>query len=252
MKRKEMRGIITSLITGFIGLTYGGISSVLHNRRHKALHKEVKTMETKSNIQHNKLIHLENSMVMYGVCSAEMLKNLINMVHGMCNTKTLHEKLFTGQLTAAYRWYINSHGNQGVQHYAIDSLLYLRMIKDNYVQMYNEFIKQLHIYAEAIRILVKGYLPILLITPLKLKEIFDAVKTTIRKMNPHYDIIKKRLHLYNVMKLFTFGIDRNKNLIIQFPVFIQPYTQQPLVLYQIETVPVPIIDLNTQADSYMN
>ena len=53
------------------------------------------------------------------------------------------------------------------------------------------------------------------------------------------------------MKLVTSGIDRNKNLIIQFPVLIQPYTQQPLVLYEIETVPVPIIDQNTQADSYM-
>ena len=40
------------------------------------------------------------------------------------------------------------------------------------------------------------------------------------------------------------------NLIIQFLVFIQPYTQQLLVVYQIETVPVPIIDKNTKADSY--
>ena len=37
-------------------------------------------------------------------------------------------------------------------------------------------------------------------------------------------------------------IDRDKNLIIQFPVFIQPYTQQLLIIYQIETVPVPFID----------
>ena len=29
----------------------------------------------------------------------------------------------------------------------------------------------------------------------------------------------------------------------------QPYTQQPLILYQLETVPVPIIDQNTQAHS---
>ena len=49
-----------------------------------------------------------------------------------------------------------------------------------------------------------------------------------------------------------FGIDKDKNLIIQFPVFIQPYTQQPLILYQIETVPVLIIDQNTQAQSYMH
>ena len=51
------------------------------------------------------------------------------------------------------------------------------------------------------------------------------------------------------MQLVTFGIDKNKNL-IQFPVFIQPYTQQPLILYQLETVPVPIIDQNTQAQLY--
>ena len=53
----------------------------------------------------------------------------------MHNTKTLHEKLFTGQLTSADRWYINSHSRQGVQHYAINSLLYLKMIKDKYVQI---------------------------------------------------------------------------------------------------------------------
>ena len=51
------------------------------------------------------------------------------------------------------------------------------------------------------------------------------------------------------MKLITFGIDKGRNLIIQFPVFIQPYMQQPLVLHQIETVPVPIIDQNRQAHS---
>ena len=38
--------------------------------------------------------------------------------------------------------------------------------------------------------------------------------------------------------------------VIQFQVFIQPYTQKLLVLYEIETVPVPIIDQNNQADSY--
>ena len=52
------------------------------------------------------------------------------------------------------------------------------------------------------------------------------------------------------MKLVTFGIDRNRNLIIQFPNFVQPYTQQPLTLYQLETVPVPIVDKNSKADSY--
>ena len=52
------------------------------------------------------------------------------------------------------------------------------------------------------------------------------------------------------MKLVTFGIDNQKNLIVQFPAFVQPYTQKGLIMYQIETVPVPILDRNEQAHSY--
>ena len=52
------------------------------------------------------------------------------------------------------------------------------------------------------------------------------------------------------MKLVTFGIDKETNLIVQFPVFVQPYTQNRLIMYQIKTVPVPILDQNEKAQSY--
>ena len=70
-------------------------------------------------------------------------------------------------------------------------------------------------------------------------------------MNPDYGLVTDRIHLYYDMQLVTFGINKNKNLIVQFPVFILAYTQQPLILYQMETIPVQIIDQNTQAQSYM-
>ena len=69
--------------------------------------------------------------------------------------------------------------------------------------------------------------------------------------NSDYNLIIDRLHLYNNMQLVTFGISKDKNLIIQFPVFIQPYTQQSLILYKLETVPVLIVNQNMQVHSYM-
>ena len=39
-------------------------------------------------------------------------------------------------------------------------------------------------------------------------------------------------------------------MIVQFLVFVQPDTQQQLILYPIETVPVPIIDQNKHTHSY--
>ena len=133
---------------------------------------------------------------------------------------------------------------------SINSLLYLRTVQDKYVSLYKELITQQCIYATAIRVLAKGYLPISLIIPLKLKKILNEVEIAERKTNLDYDLVIKRLHLCYDMKLVTFGIDKDRNLIIQFPVFIQPYTQQAHILYQIQTVPVPIIDQNKQAHSY--
>ena len=96
--------------------------------------------------------------------------------------------------------------------------------------------------------MAKGYIPNTLVMSLKLKEILSEVKTALWTNKPDYDLVINRLQLYYNMQLVTFGIDKDKNL-IKFPVFIQPYTQQPLILYQLETVPVPIIDQNTQAHS---
>ena len=59
----------------------------------------------------------------------------------------------------------------------------------------------------------KRILPISLKTPYKLQEIINLVKETLIKSNPDYDIVIKRLHLYYNMKLVTFGIDPERNLI---------------------------------------
>ena len=37
---------------------------------------------------------------------------------------------------------------------------------------------------------------------------------------------------------------------VQFPVFVQPYTQNTLIMYQIDTLSVPMLDKNKQAQSY--
>ena len=118
-------------------------------------------------------------------------------------------------------------------------------MQDKYISLYKELITQLKLYVPAIRILAKGYLPTTLITPSKLQEILAEVTKALQQTNPDYALVLDRLHLCYDMQLVTFGIDRKMNLVIQFPVFIQPYIQKPLILFQLETVPVPILDTNT-------
>ena len=53
-------------------------------------------MDGKTTIHCNKLIKLENSMLIYGVYNAKTLEKLINTVHHIHNTTSLHERLFAG------------------------------------------------------------------------------------------------------------------------------------------------------------
>ena len=124
------------------------------------------------------------------------------------------------------------------------------MEREKYAKIYERFINQLRMYSKAIRILSKGYLPISLLLPSTLNMILREVKVALQTTNTDYDLVVKRLYLYYDMKLVTCGIDDQRNLVIQFPVFVQPYTLQHLTLHQMETVPVQIVDKNKQAQSY--
>ena len=58
-------------------------------------------------------------------------------------------------------------------HYAINSLLFLTLIREKYVKIYEKFLEQLKMYAKVIKILSKGYLPISLLSPSKLEIILN-------------------------------------------------------------------------------
>ena len=95
--RKQKCGIITMLVSSFIGLAYEGISSFLHHKQNKALHKAVRTMDSKTTIHCNKLIQLENSILKYGIYNTETLENTVHNIH---NTTSLPKRLFAGQLSS--------------------------------------------------------------------------------------------------------------------------------------------------------
>ena len=184
-------------------------------------------MSNQVNMQHNKVMKLDNTMLMYGIYNAETLEKLIETVHEIHNATSSHEKLFAEHNHSLFRMLYTDA--LGIQQYATNSLLFLRIIQDKYISLYRELITQLCTYISAIRILAKGYLPNTLITPKKLQEILTEVKRSLHITNPDYTPVLDRLHLYYDMQLVTFGVDKDMNLIIQSPVFIQPYTQKPLI-----------------------
>ena len=75
VSNRQKRGIIITLQSSFIGLAYEGISSFLQQKCKNALHKAVNAMNNQANTQCNKLMKLDDTMLMYGVYSTETLKS---------------------------------------------------------------------------------------------------------------------------------------------------------------------------------
>ena len=78
-----LASVLGGIVSSVINLAYEGISGSLYHKRHKALHKAVVVMDKKTNIQCNRIPHLKDTMIMYGVYNSNTLKDLIDTVHRM-------------------------------------------------------------------------------------------------------------------------------------------------------------------------
>ena len=185
-----LASILGSIASKVISLAYEGISSFLHHKRHKALHKAVAVMNKKTNVQHNRIHHLEDTMIMYGVYNSDTLTDLIDTVHRLQHVTTWNEKTFTGKL---HDWMEIYSQDEGMHNYAINSVLFLTTVREKYVKMYERFIEELKLYSKAIRVLSKGYLPISLLPQSKLEKILREVRIAIAKSNKDYDLVLTRL-----------------------------------------------------------
>ena len=103
---------------------------------------------------------------------------------------------------------------------------------------------------DSIGILSTGHLPPLLFPPTVLDNITTNAIDLVCKSHPDYVLAIDHITEYYDMKLATFGVDTDGNMIVAFPVFVKDHTSKPKTLYEIETVKVPIPDHNKAADSY--
>ena len=89
-------------------------------------------MKEKTDLQHNRVSHLKDAMIMYSKYNSDMLMDLINTVHHMQNLTTWKEKMFVGTMT---EWLKKELAKPKDEYsYSIDTTLFLTMVREKYVQ----------------------------------------------------------------------------------------------------------------------
>ena len=79
-------------------------------------------------------------MIIYGVYNLDTLTELIDTVHRMYNTTMWKERTFAGRLNQWLELYLHQEGKH---HFAINSVLFLTMIREKHVKMYERFLEEI-------------------------------------------------------------------------------------------------------------
>ena len=243
--RRCFRSILAKAIPGLITLAIESVSSYIKGRQQQRINTAVEELRSDDNKIKNDLKQYRNELLMYGRYNLKSLRGIINTINA------LHKKQNNFEWAVKQKDFNFRKSDMNAVNYNFEVMMYLKNVREEHVVTYREEVKATRDHLDGIAIVTQGRLPRALISDNQLREILGKVDAMVKRNYPDYILAAKHISHYRDMKMVTFSVDQQAHsLILTFPAFIKNYKQPPLSLYEVETVPVPIIDKNVKADSY--
>ena len=79
-------------------------------------------MKENADLQHNRVYHLEDTMIMYGKYKSDTLMDLIDIVHHVQNLTSWKEQMFVGKMTDWVKKELSKPKNEFA--YSVDIILF--------------------------------------------------------------------------------------------------------------------------------
>ena len=243
--RRGFGSILAKAIPGLITLAIESVSSYIRGKQQQRINTAVEELRSDDNKIKNDLKQYRNELLMYGRYNLKSLRGIINTINA------LHKKQNHFEWAIKQKDFNFQKSDMNVVNYNFEVMMYLKNVREEHVVTYREAVKATRDLLDGIAIVTQGRLPRALISDNQLREILGKVDAMVKRNYPDYVLAAKHISHYRDMKMVTFSVDQKAHsLILTFPAFIKNYKQPPLSLYEVETVPVPIIDKNVKADSY--
>ena len=243
--RRGFGSILAKAIPGLITLAIESVSSYIKDKQQQRINTVVEELRSDDNKIKNDLKQYRNELLMYGRYNLKSLRGIINTINA------LHKKQNHFEWAVKQKDFNFRKSDMNAVNYNFEVMMYLKNVREEHVVTYREAVKATRDLLDGIAIVTQGRLPRALISDNQLREILGKVDAMVKRNYPDYVLAAKHISHYRDMKMVTFAVDQQAHsLIFTFPAFIKNYKQPPLSLYEVETVPVPIIDKNVKADGY--
>ena len=244
-ERRGFGSILVQAIPGLIILAIESVSTYIKGRQQKKINTAVEALRNDDNKIRNDLRQHRNELLMYGRYNLNSLRGVINTINALHDRQTYYER------AVRQRDFNFRRSDMDAVNYNFDALMYLYNNLEEHVVTYREAVKAARDFLDGIAIVTQGRFPRALISDNQLREILGKVDAMVKRNYPDYVLAATHISHYRDMKMVTFAVDQQTHsLIVTFPAFIKNYKQPPLSLYEVETVPVPILDKNVKVNSY--
>ena len=244
-ERRGFGSILAKAIPGLITLAIESVSSYIKGKQQQRINTAVEELRNDDNKIKNDLKQYRNELLMYGRYNLKSLRGIITTINALHDKQTYFERAVK-QKDFNFR-----KSDMDAVNYNFEVMMYMKNVREEHVVTYREAVKAARDFLDGIAIVTQSRLPRSLISDNQLREILGKVDAMVKRNYPDYVLAAKHIFHYRDMKMVTFSVDQQAHsLILTFPAFIKIYKQPPLSLYEVETVPVSIIDKNVKANSY--
>ena len=247
-RTKRFTAALIPAIAGLVTLAVESVSGYLQSKRNKNIAAAVNALSIENGHIKNQLNRHAEDLLLYGEFHMNSTEELVETLQDMYSRQTLVEEVMANLTRNWPAVYLENPA--GAALYSSHASIYLSTLTEKYLSLLRDLITSLDKLVVAIKTLSEGKIPVELISPQLLHQFTLDVMKELAKNHPHYTLAFPHISYYYDMELVTFGVDSHKSLVITFPMFIKPIQSEPLVLYEIETVDVPVDDLNTEINSF--
>ena len=248
-RSKRFAALVVPAIAGLVTLAVESLSGYLQNKRHKAMAKAMDALQQNQKLTFNQLHRYKDDLLLYGTYNLKSTDSVLDTLQGLYHRQSSLEKHIIH--LQEYNWpqvYLKSQ--TGLISYVAELNFFLHSISNKFNFLYSTMIDEIKALVKDIATLSRGRLPPELFSPSFLHNVTIKVMSELLKSNTGYKIAFPQVDAYYDMKVATFSLDKENNLIVTFPILIEPIQNKPLSLYEIETVPVPIVDMDKSADGF--
>ena len=251
--RKKAITAFIPAIAGLAKIAVESLSTFLQRKRNKAMAQGLNAIRNDQSLDWNSLKQLKNDFLLYRKFNIAKLQDIVQTVNGIRNRTLSLEKLLTGQDLCTLQ---HAHmapdlpGIEGRLTFMHKTNLYVHSVLERQIRLYKLMLRHLKDLLDCIGILSTGKLPPMLFPPTVLENITSNAIDMVCCTHPEYELAVGHISEYYDMKLCTFGISIEGNMVVAFPIFVKDHSDKPKTLYELETVKVPIPDQNPEANSF--